>query len=533
MTSLSTRIIRGAAIVSLFTLAGKAAACFLRPIMAYCFGTGLEADAYVLAFQSIGFAFTVVPQKTLAPFLPLFVEKREREGEQKAWTFVWTIAVLLTAILGIVVAAGIYGAPMLVKGVANFKTGEVTRLAVDLTRWILPSSFFLGLSALAYLVLNSYKRFALPPLGDVLNKCVVILVVLAVYRAMGIRAMALGVVLGALACLLLQVGGLWAGIRSFSVRVDFKDPAIRQMVRLSLPVLAGALFAQARTILDFRFASAMGEGFVSSLSYAKLLPDTLMLVVPYAVGVSIYPFFAELAAKQDRQGLTEMVMSSMRMLAFVFIPMTVALVALRQPIVQVVFERGRFGPESVAMTTGPLAWYALGLTTFAVEIILMQFYFAMKDTVTPIVVGVLALAVHVGVILSLQGFMLHKSIAFAAVVSKTLKILVLYVFLRWKVGDLRFRENSLFLGKVLLAAAVMGGVLAVAHPILARMPAAGDSGHLLRLVLLLGRLGVAGLAGAACYMALALLLRIDEARQLLDWVKKRGRHAAHQGGGDC
>jgi putative peptidoglycan lipid II flippase len=274
-------------------------------------------------------------------------------------------------------------------------------------------------------------------------------------------------------------------------------------------------------ILEGWFASGMGKGYVSSLSYARVLPDTFTLLVPYAVGVSIYPFFSDLAARGDRAGLTETLMGALRIIAFAAVPLTVGMVLLRVPIVQLAFQRGQFSAESVALTAAPLGYYTCGLTAFAMEIILMQFYFSMKDTRTPVVVGIIALGVHVMVIVGLKGALLHSSIALAAAVSKTLKVGVLYALLRRKGMDLQLRRSGGSLLKMLAAAGVMGAAIGLLYPLSGRLFGAPADASAMRAAILLVRLGAVAAAGVACYSAAAAALRIDELSQVRAWVKAR------------
>lgn len=524
VTSIGGRIVRGAAIVSAFTLLGKVLGFVQKQIMAYCFGTGTDADAYVLAFQSIGFAFSIIPQKSVAPFLPLFMEKLEKHGEAAAWRLARTVGLILAVLLGAAVTAGMLGAPLLVRLTADFQHTGTADTAVSLVRILLPASFFLGLASLFFLVLHSYKRFAIPASGDVLNRILVIAVLLLTYRALGIRALAAGVVLGAAACLLLQIGALWPRWRGMGLSIDLRDPALRTLARLIPPVLVGAIFAQVRTILDFRFASAMGEGFVSSLSFAKVVPDTLTLLVPFAVGVSIYPFFADLSARDDRAGLRDTLMGALRLITFVFAPLAAGLILLRVPVLQLAFERGEFGRDSLALTSGPFLWYSLGLPIFAAEIILMQFYFAIKDTKTPVLIGIAALVVHVTFIVLFQEALLHKSIALAATISKTLKVAVMLALLRGRIADLQARRNAVFLLKTLLAVALM---VALVLAVQAFAPAfgTGGKGALARLLSAAWRLGPPAAAGMLAYAAASRLLGMSEYRVLLNGILARKRRS--------
>jgi putative peptidoglycan lipid II flippase len=71
------------------------------------------------------------------------------------------------------------------------------------------------------------------------------------------------------------------------------------------------------------------------------------------------------------------------------------LILLRQPIVQVLFQHGKFVAESTALTARALFYYALGLPAFAAIKLITPMYYSMHDTMTPAKVGACALALNI------------------------------------------------------------------------------------------------------------------------------------------
>jgi len=525
----ASKVLKGAAIISAFTMVGKGLGMVQKMVLAHCFGTGPEMDAFVLAFSSIVFAFFTIPQQLLSPFLPLFAEQKEKAGEPEAWRFAGTVGFLTAIAMGVMVVAGIIWAPELVALVSSSKTSpETAALTGTLTRIMLPAAFFMGLFYLAILILNTYKRFALPAMGDTLNKLLVIALLVVLYRSLGIKGLAVGVVAGALAALGLQVYGLRQKLGMVKLGLNFKDPALKRFGWLLPPIVLAILIGQTRTILDYWFASDMGEGYAASLSFARGLSDTLILIVPSAVGVAIYPFFSDLSAENDRAELVDSLMRSIRMMAFVFIPLSVLFIVLRTPLVQLVFQRGKFDMDSVVLTAGPLLYYSIGLTFFAVEILLMRFYFSLKDTLTPTLVGIACVGIHVGVVLLFRDTLQHQSMALAATVSKTVKVLLLLALLRYKALTLPLRESLAFVAKSALAAAGMGLVAWLTfRGVSAMLPVAGGASHwTIRAAWLTIQLGISSLAGLAVFGALTIALKMEEATLVLRlFLRSRNRVA--------
>lgn len=514
--SVGTRIFKGAAVISLFTLVTKVLGFLQRVVIADRFGTEMDADAFTFAFGSIVFTFCILPHTLLAPFLPIFTERKQRYGEASAWQFATTVACLTVCLMGLATLGGAIGAPGLVYLASAFPSAETTRLAIRLVRIMMPSAFLMGIFWLAVLLMHAYKRFALPAFGESLNKLAVVVFMLVLYRALGIQGLAAGVVAGAATAVAVQCFGLRRELPMLRRAPRFADPDIGRLGRLMLPLLLGVVFSQVvRTVLDFWFVSQMGRGYTSSLGYAKSLTDTITLLGPFAVGVVIYPYFSDLTAQGDRFGSLRTVMASMRLLVFLFAPVSIGLMLLRSPVLRLVFERGQFGMDSVLLTSGPLFFFAMGLTAFAVEIILMRFYLSAKDTMTPILVGMGCVGVHLAVVLLLRAAMAHSSIALANTVSKTVKVAILFVLLRRKIPHLDLRRNLLFAVKTASAALLMGVVVFVAgRLVFPHVPDAG-AGALARTLGLAAGLGAAGLAGLCVYAAAALLCRQEEARIVL------------------
>ena len=128
---------------------------------------------------------------------------------------------------------------------------------------------------------------------------------------------------------------------------------------------------------------------------------------------------------------------------------------LRYPLVRLLFERGEFDALSTQLTVTALGYYAVGIVSFAVEPILLRSYFSMSDTITPAIMEVVTIALHVAVIYIFLGSLNLGSIALAFTLSKIVKVLVLYALLKQKIGDIQLSHNLRFLGKISIATMLM------------------------------------------------------------------------------
>jgi murein biosynthesis integral membrane protein MurJ len=509
-------------VVALITVAVKFLGFGEKVVLAYYLGTGPEIDAYVIAF-SVPFMIFIVVRELIEPaYLPTFMETIGREGEHSGGKLFSTVANALMVILAAVTVFGILFAPSLVSFLAPGFHDVKRELAVRFTRMIMPATLFLGVSTLTYITLNAYKRFAVPAIGDVAFKGIAIGVLVLSYGFIGVKGLIIGVVIGAAARLGVHTAGLWRKRSLYSPGIDFTHPAFKKMRRLMLPLVIGIAFSQLSLLIDNMFASTLETGSISSLSYAKKLVEMPIIVLPYALGIVIFPFFSELAISHEEKKLQAMLLQGLRLLAFLFIPMAVGMIVLRTSLVRVLFERGAFGGHSTYLTSSVLFYYALGLFSFAVEAVLVQFYFSIFDTKTPIVVGILCVVLNILLTVILIRPLGHRGIALALTVSKSIKVVMLYALLKKKMISFEGGGLFAFTAKVLCASICMGAaVFGIGTLASSRFPG-GFLGRSLNL-------GALTVCGVVLYMLLLIVLRTDEvalyyryAREFLGGIAGRG-----------
>jgi murein biosynthesis integral membrane protein MurJ len=279
-----------------------------------------------------------------------------------------------------------------------------------------------------------------------------------------------------------------------------------------VPLIIGIVFSQLSTIVDNMFASTLATGSVSALAYSKKLVEMPVVVLPYAIGIVIFPFFAELAISKEREKLIEMLMHAVKILAFIFIPAAVGLIILRDPVVSIIFKRGAFDAHSAELTSSALFYYALGLFTFAVEVILVQFYFSMSDTRTPIAVGIGCVLLNILVTVILIRFMAHCGIALALTISKTIKVIILYGLLKRKLPEIRLSQPTIFFVKLGAASIVMGlcvGYVSGRLPFMDSQSVSGQAAGLL----------ISVLSGCIIFIAVLFILRLGELRSYWDYMR--------------
>jgi putative peptidoglycan lipid II flippase len=479
-------------------------------VLAYFFGTGPQVDAYLWVYSILFSAYVVLREVVRPSFLPTF-QKIWRSSAGEGWRLFGIVGTLLFLLLGATIIAGVLFAESLVSLAAPGFSGLQRDLAVLLTRLAMPALLFLGLSTLTTATLQAQKRFTLPALGDASFR-VWPLILLLVFG--GVPAMAIGAVLGALGKLVMETLGLGRALQQARLSMDLSMPPVRTVGRLAAPLLAAlSLSLFVGPLVENAFATMeVNVGGVSALAFARKIAETLTTILPYTLGLVLLPFSAEMAAGQQDNALARTLTNSVRALTLLFLPATIGLMLLRTPFIRLLLERGAFTAESTQMVASPLFFYALALLPFALEVVVIQFFFARQDTLTPVIVEVITFVINVALIpLAVIPFGLG-GIALAAATAKAIKVLALLFLFGRRVPAFRLGSLVPFAGKMLVASLATAALLAAW---LQWGPRLGDGGFISLIVAL-----TAGAAlGGGTFFAVSYLLKVYELRDL--WHRGR------------
>ncbi|MGC9318098.1 MAG: murein biosynthesis integral membrane protein MurJ [Armatimonadota bacterium] len=513
-----------AIVISVFGLLGKVLGWGKEILIAKYWGAEAAVDAFVIVYKGFVFEAYAKTEKLLRPtYLPIFVAHKTEGDERRAWQFFSLVTSLVFVVIGLLTAAAIIWAPQIIR--ALFPALEMPGLAAEMLRIAAAAILLLVLSVMAELTLHSYKQFTVPAMADATRQFMIVgaiggLVAFGLYpsgQPGGIKAAAIGVLLGGAARFLVQLPALWRRVRQFRPSVDLSNPDVRRMFSLIPPVIVGLLFSALRNYFDKRFGTFAGEGVVAALNYGRMLADMPTLILPLAVSLVVYPYVSEWASQQDRQRLADSLVSMTRAMAFIFVPLAVAMIVLARPIVATAFERGEFTPAHTITATRALVPYSAGLPFFAVEASINKWYFALSDTATPNYVGASMAVLHI-LIAGAGVHLLNRNvgvIAAALSISKGLKVIILYLLLRRRIGAIDRASVASFIVRLLAATgAMIAVVIIVASAMSSLLSGAGTVERLLFLA-------ACGVSGVVTYLVVSTVLRIEEVGMVAGYVREK------------
>ena len=485
------RLIRSVVTVGFWTLISRVAGFARDIMMAAYLGAGPVAEAFLVAFSlpNMFRRFFAEGAFNMA-FVPLFAKKVEggEDAEGFARDAYWGMATLLVAFT----LVGMAAMPWLVLAMASGFAGDARYdMAVLFGNIAFPYILFISLTALLSGMLNAVGRFLATSAVPILMNALFVVAMWLADRLgwdMGLT-LAWTVPVAGIAQLLL----IWVAVRRAGFRMAFRRPVLtpelRRLARIMGPALLAGGVVQINLIVGRQVAS-FTEGAVAWLSYADRLYQLPLGVVGIAIGVVLLPDLSRRLRAGDTAGGRDAYSRAMELSLALTVPAAVALVVIALPLISVLFGRGAFGPDDVAATALALAIYGAGLPAFVLHKVLQPLYYAREDTRRPFNFAVVSMFINAGVAIGLSPVIGWSAAALGTTLAAWGMVLQLWLGAR-AMGEAARIDDRLRgrIWRILLAAAVMGGVLWLLAVLLNPFLASGGVRYVALLILIAGGMG--------------------------------------------
>lgn len=402
-------------------------------LLATVLGTGMAADAFVAAFRFPNLFRRLFAEGAFnAAFIPLFSGALENMGEDEARAMAGRIISWLIVFLAIVtILAEIFMPYVLAPFVPGFLSDpEKFDLAVLLTRICFPYLACMSLMAAYGAILNGLGKFLAAAFAPVLLNIVLVIVLASLIIMMPADSetaaiwVACGTLIGGVAQLALVT---WA-VRTTGFLPRFAWPRMSSDVRrfwmLALPAIATGGITQINIFIGTIIASGAASA-MSYLYYADRLYQLPLGIIGIAIGVVLLPELARhLKAGRDSEA-DEAMHKSLLFAMLLALPAAAGLIALSQPIISLLFERGAFTALATTQTAQALVAFSFGLPAFVLIKVFQPGFFAREDTMTPTIFAGISVVVNVALSLLLFPTFVHVGIAIATSVSAWVNAILL------------------------------------------------------------------------------------------------------------
>jgi putative peptidoglycan lipid II flippase len=447
--------------------------------IAWVFGRGMEADAFLAAFQLPDMiSYFLVGGAASITFVTILTRYRDSGREDEGRRSLSVILTTMFLVLGSAIVLAEFLAPWYVRWWFNGFDAQKAALCVSLTRILLPAQlcFFAGgLFGAVLLVRKQFNVQAVTPL--IYNLGTIVGGILLVKR-LGVSSLAIGTVAGALlGPLLLNAVFAWrAGVR-YKPMLDWHDQGLREWIRLSLPLIVGVSLVTADNWIIAHFASRT-IGAISLMTYAKRLFTAPMAVLAQAAGAASMPFFASLWAKESRYEFATLVADSVSRVACLGLLVASAMVALGKPAIDLLFVGGRFSAADARECAGYFAVFSVSLFLWSAQSIYSRAFYAAGNTLAPMAAGTIITVISLPIYAALYRWYGAMGLAVASDFGIDLQTLTIAFLLHNRrmvsLGSLDYRE----LGRCLLAATASLAAVSVVFDGLGGILGHGFEAHL-------------------------------------------------------
>ncbi len=426
--SLNRRIFISALIVGAGFLASKVTGILDDLILARTIGPGPELVAYYAAFGLPDLLFTLIAGGALAAaFIPVFTSFLTKEERSDAWRLF--SSVVNTAFIAAASGAALLAlfAPWIVaETVGRGFTPEYQALCANLMRMISISTAIFAISGVVMSTLQANQHFLLPALAPIMYNLGILGGVIFLAPTLGVWGPTIGVVIGSLLHLLIQVPGLIKYQAVWTARLGWRDAQLRRVVKLMIPRVIGLGTIQLASVITISLASTLTAGSVTALNYGwriMQLPETLIAT---AIATAAFPTLSELAARGQIPQLRATLRLTLLAILALTIPATLGLLILGHWMVQVLYD---VSTEATLLTTWAVQGYALGLIAQSMLEVVARTFYAQQDTWTPLYVAVGAMGVAIVASFTLRSTLGVGGLALANAIGATFETSVLLILL--------------------------------------------------------------------------------------------------------
>lgn len=432
---------------------------------------------------------------------------------------------LLSAVLGftlmistLLAVFGIFGSEWLIEMLAPDYASQEKAVAVMVSRVLFPTMVALTAFSILSTALNVERNFWVPASGAILLNLFSI-ASLTLHGRFGVVGLAVGLLAGCAA----QAVFAWWGLARYGLAdvptLEMPNGQLKRVLALSFPVLATHIIGNLYQLIERGLAARLHSGAISALTFANRVVNIPAGLLGLAIATAAYPLMTQKAATRDQNGFQEAAGFSVRLTLFLTMPVSVGLIVLRHPVVEVLFRHGAFDRTAAAHTATALLYYSIGLVPMSLGTVLAKACYAVEDMKSTVLIGAATAVLNIILDLALAPVMGHNGLAFANTLSYVFYSAMIYwaIHRRFPFGGERtFAKKSLTsLWQSALASAIMG---AVTYLLLQWGLDSTQETSLLKRVWYLGWIVV---ASAGLYGILLWVMGVQEARWLVQWTRRR------------
>ncbi len=446
--------------VSSMTLLSRIIGFIRDMLMAKIFGANHVTDAFNVAFKLPNLLRRIFAEGAFSQaFVPILAEYKENKTKQETNLFIQNIfGGLIFCLLFIVILGMIFTNAVILFTAPGFIKDETTfTLTTQLLRITLPYILFISLASLLGSILNTWKKFVIPAFTPtILNLSFIIFALFfKQYFHPSIKAMAWAVFVGGVLQLSFQIPYVLKLGINLKPRLNFKDNAVRRVLKLMLPAVFAMSISQISLLINTIFASYLPNGSISWMYYADRLMEFPTGVLGVALGTILLPNLSKYASTKDYDNFSNTLDWGIRLCFILALPATIGIALLAKPITMCLFMYGKFSLYDVDMTANTLIAYSFGLLALIMIKVFTPGFYANQDIKTPVKIALIVLVITQVLNYFLINKFRHVGLALSISIGACINASTLIIVLIKRKLYIPKPNFSLFLLKVIVSVIIM------------------------------------------------------------------------------
>lgn len=470
-------------------------------------------DIYFAAFRIPDLIFNVLILGSIAAaFVPVYSSYLKEKGRDEADKLAQTTMTVGIIILLISLALLYFLIPLLMQLLVPSFTVAKRLETISLSRWLLLSPMFFGISYFIGGILNSHKRFLAYSIAPLVYNASIIAGVLVFSSKYGVSGAVIGVIVGAFLHMAIQIPSLLQIGFKFKFLLDFKNSGMQRILKLMIPRAIGLGTNQILLFAFTGFASAYAGG-IAVYNFADNIQTVPSVIFGSSFAMAVFPTLASFSIKipEEKNKFEAFFHKSLKAILFFMIPATVLLILLRAQVIRIILGYGFFGWSDTRTAAATLGWFAVGIIAQGLIPLFARSFYAMHDTKTPMYSSLIAIATSI-----LLGYLFShiatepifgvSSLALAFSIGSWINLIALIYKLKDKINLQIVRVFSFILSVIFLTF-VMALAVQASKTIVASMVDIDRVRFLLMQIIV--SLGV----GLAVYLGMAWIFNFDELKK--------------------
>jgi len=392
--SRANKVVGAAILLMGITIISRLVGFVRQQVIAYYYGTGPEAEAFIAALTLPTLILTITGGAISAALIPMIVRLRNENEEVRLKQLIGSMF-SLTSLLMVVLTMSLYFVlePFVQIYVPGFSE-PFKDLTLHMLKIIVPTFVAIALISLITAILNAYRYYLIPALGPIFYSLGVIIGAVFFSSTYGVESLMIGMAIGILVHFVFALCFIF--FKKISIKPSLViNEDIKQVGILVLPIFISVAAFQLNVLVDRMMASTAEQGSVAALGNANVLVQLPISLFVGSMVLPLFPTIADKLSKNDFSGTRELLSNTYRLIGILLFPVTGIFLVLSEPIIAVLFQRGAFDEYSVSLTSKALLFYSVMVFPFAMRDIMTRAFYSLQDTWTPVVNSVIMVTINI------------------------------------------------------------------------------------------------------------------------------------------